>query len=71
MCYGKMSQDWQNEATKIRWIDLVKAEREIYLIYCNSFPSPHKQQYKKHFIPWLTHLQTISLQSGQQSLLKG
>lgn len=55
MCYGKKCQDWQNEATKIRWTNLVKAasylkqERQIYLIYCTSFPSPHKQQYKKHF----------------------
>lgn len=41
MCYSKMCQDWQNEATKIRWMDLVKAasylmqERHIYFIYCN------------------------------------
>lgn len=50
-----MCQDWQKEATKIRWTDLVKAasylmqERQIYLLYCNSHPSPNKQQYKKHF----------------------
>lgn len=73
MYYSKMCQDGQKEAIKMDRScengQLLNAREKFILCIATHF-LPHINSNIKSILPWLTHLQTISLQLGQQSLLK-